>query len=135
MAFRLSPDGELIFVQPRIPGSDDDFDSTLEELLERYFAEQSEDSAGRAGDSFISGATTQGITGRETIRSDESITQRTRVFLDIPTPEEFLDDFSNAFSGFAQRMVQGGLSGADLNTMLDPSSGFMQSMLGEYMGN
>ncbi len=65
---------------------------------------------------------------------DEVTSIARRVFFDIPTPEEFLDDFENAFAGFAQSMRDSGLGDTDLKAMLDPSTGFIQSMFSEYMG-
>ncbi len=65
---------------------------------------------------------------------DEVTDVARRVFFDIPTPEQFLDNFENAFAGFASSMKDAGLGDTDLRAMLDPSTGFIQSMFSEYMG-
>lgn len=65
---------------------------------------------------------------------DEVTSIARRVFFDIPTPEEFLNDFENAFAGFAKSMRDAGLPQTDLAAMLDPSTGFIRTMFSEYMG-
>ncbi len=135
MPLRMSPEGELIFVLPAPSGTDE---GNIEDTIDKYLAENSEESAdsiATSGGSSVSGSTTRDITGEQTSESDEFITQRTRTFLDVPTPEQFLDNFSNALSGFAQQAGAAGLSGGDLNALLDPASGMMQTLLQEYMGN
>jgi hypothetical protein len=74
------------------------------------------------------------LTGTEKITSEEVISQINREYFEVETPEKFLDTFMNAFAGFALSASEAGLGGADLETMLDPGSGFMQSMLTEYIG-
>ena len=69
---------------------------------------------------------------RETV--DEITNQIQRVFFAVPTPEEFLNDFGNAFSGFVANAAEAGLGGSDLQQLQDPRSGFMQQMLSEFMG-
>ncbi len=96
----------------------------------------------------IGGSTTTGTststeatttTSRSTRRSrttgrDVSVTEQlSRRFIDVPTKEKFLDDFQNAFSGFAQGAIAAGMSGGDLNDMM--SQDFVQMMMSEYMGN
>lgn len=74
------------------------------------------------------------LTGVEKITSEELTTQLSREYFEVQTAEKFLDDFFNAFAGFAQSASAAGLSGGDIETMLNPASGFMQSMLTEYIG-
>jgi hypothetical protein len=122
---------------PGSPGNPEgtDIESLIEGLLE------DEDEGGRAedisetGTRAIRGETERDITGTTTREFDELIRQISRVYIDVPTPEEFLDDFSNAFMGYAQDMVEAGMSQGDINLMLDPGTGFMQTMMSEYMGN
>ncbi|KKN84469.1 hypothetical protein LCGC14_0289310 [marine sediment metagenome] len=74
------------------------------------------------------------LTGTEKITSEEVISQLNREYFEVETPEKFLDTFMNAFAGFALSASEAGLEGGDLATMLDPGSGFMQTMLTEYIG-
>lgn len=93
-----------------------------------------DDDSGAGGDTAVdrtSSSATDTFT-RETV--DELTKQTRRVFFAVPTPEEFLDDFGNAFAGFAANAADAGLSGGDLQQLQDPASGFMQKMLGEFMG-
>ncbi|KKK56646.1 hypothetical protein LCGC14_3062440, partial [marine sediment metagenome] len=170
MGWKLSPEGQLIFVPDRQGQGDGDSGflpdmftdpidisrgggGGIDDLIDAYFERETAEAAGRAeevsrtGDVSRSGdtrqtrtgteriSTTERIRGTETIRSDEFIFQRNRVYIDVPTPEEFLDDFSNAFAGFGQDMLAAGMSPADLNILLDPGSGLMSGLLNEYMGN
>jgi len=74
------------------------------------------------------------LTGLDQQQSEEIINRIERVYFDVQTPEDFLDDFFTAFSGFAVSMASGGLGDADFTQMLDPGSGFMQQMMNEFIG-
>ena len=64
-----------------------------------------------------------------------SITEQiNRRFFEVPTPEEFLDNFEVAFGGFLSNMRDSGLSPGDIGLALDPATGLMDLLLGEYMG-
>lgn len=60
-----------------------------------------------------------------------NIATRERVYVDVPTPEEFLDDFRNGFSTYISGLrQQGGIT-------LNQQNWFMENMdlfLGEYLG-
>ena len=74
------------------------------------------------------------ITGLDQQFTEEVIERVEREFFDVQTPEAFLDDFFTSFSGFAVNAAAAGLSDADFEQMIDPQSGFMQQMLGEFIG-
>lgn len=135
-------------------GGDNDFVNTLLDCLgsgktraecleESGISEPSEPSgpAGPAGSitqtgtGARTGETEIDSTRTTTTQSLELIKQISREYIDVPTAEEFLDNFETAFSGFAANAAEAGMSSADIDTLLDPRSGFMQSMLQEYMGN
>jgi hypothetical protein len=124
---------------PGSPGNPEE-GTDIEALLEAWRRQQQEE-GGRAefvsetGERVTRGETERDIVSTTTAQFDELIKQVSRVYVDVPTPEEFLDDFSNAFVGYAQDMVEAGMSQGDINLMLDPGTGFMQTMLNEYMGN
>jgi hypothetical protein len=118
----------------------------VEDLIKEWLEGEEEAAEEAAGDGRAEDIRTTGtretrgeaereITGTTTREFDEFIKQITRVYIDVPTPEEFLDDFGNALAGYAQDMVEAGMSQGDLNLMLDPTTGFMQTMLNEYTGN
>lgn len=86
------------------------------------------------GTSSTSGSSSSSSVSKQFTSVDEAINVAQRVFFDIPTPEQFLDNFENAFAGFAASMRDAGLGDTDLRAMLDPSTGFIQSMFSEYMG-
>jgi hypothetical protein len=92
------------------------------------------DVGGGAEDTAVSRTTTTAQDSFTKETTDEIIQQTQRVFFAVPTPEEFLNEFGNAFSGFIANAEEAGLSGGDINQMRDPSSGFMQQMLDEYRG-
>ena len=117
---------------------------TTDDLIQRWLEDQAaaQEEAARersttTGTSTSTSATT--TTGQSTRRSrttgrDVSVTEQiSRRFIDIPTEEKFLDDFSNAFAGFAQGAVAAGLGGGDLVAMM--SQDFVQGMMNEYIGN
>ncbi|KKN01205.1 hypothetical protein LCGC14_1130060 [marine sediment metagenome] len=149
MGWKIAPNGQLVFM-PDSPGgtfAEPGVLTDTDALIDAYFNRESEEAAGRAestsltGDVSISGTSQQTRTGTETVTSEETIrgmefiSQRKRVYIDVPTPEAFLDDFSNAFAGWGQDMLAAGMSPADLNILLDPGSGLMSGLLNEYMGN
>lgn len=64
-----------------------------------------------------------------------SITEQiNRRFFEVPTPEEFLDNFEVAFGGFLSDMRDSGLNPGDIGLALDPATGLMDLLLDEYMG-
>lgn len=52
----------------------------------------------------------------------------------MPTPEKFLDNFEVAYGGFLETMRDSGLGSGDIGLALDPATGLMDRLLGEYMG-
>lgn len=74
------------------------------------------------------------LSGSETTVVDEVTSQIAREYFDVQTPEKFLDDFFVSLGGFALSLSEAGMSSADIQTMIDPSSGFGQAMFTEYMG-
>lgn len=74
------------------------------------------------------------LSGSETIVVDEVTSQIAREYFDVQTPEKFLDDFFVSLGGFALSLTEAGMSPADIQTMIDPASGFGQAMFTEYMG-
>ncbi len=70
-----------------------------------------------------------------TMRVVDSITQTTQqVFFNVPTAEQFLNEFENSFAGFAANAAAAGLGSADVQQMLNPQSGFMQQLFQSYIG-
>ena len=65
---------------------------------------------------------------------DDFTTTQRDVFFSIPTAEQFLAEWENAFAGFAANAAAAGLGSGDVAQMLDPLSGFMQKSLQEYLG-
>jgi hypothetical protein len=82
----------------------------------------------------VTGETTRDITGETTTTQDEFIRQISRTYIDVPTAEEFLNNFENAYAGFLQGMRETGLSQTDITAALDPGSGIMDTFMDEYMG-
>ena len=115
-----------------VEGPDDEFDSS--DLIERWLDDQEAAAEER---SRTTGETTtvSSRTSRSRSRGrDVSVTEQiSRRFIDIPTEEKFLDDFTNAFAGFAQGATAAGLGGGDLTAMM--SQDFVQGMMNEYLGN
>ena len=67
------------------------------------------------------------VTGQETIR-------RTR-FIEVPTPEHFLNEFQNALRAQLNVLLaEGQISFDDAQLILDPSTGIMNTLLDEYLG-
>lgn len=135
-------DAQVLGHLPDSAAIDPNFDTgDANDILQQYLDMQSDADAGRAenvsttGSSSTTGTTQRSITGDTSIKIDESVNQITRTFFEVPTAEAFLNSFSNAFAGFAQRLGEAGLSGADIKNMLDPASGFMQNLLTDYMGD
>ncbi len=115
---------------------DEDEEESLDDFLRCLFDPECADNltSNLDGDTAVdrtSSSATDTFT-RETV--DEITNQIRSVFFAVPTPEEFLDDFGNAFAGFAANAADAGLAGGDLAQLQDPASGFMQKMLGEFMG-
>jgi hypothetical protein len=110
---------------------DTDFDLTdaiskwMEENTAKLVAEQP-----TATTSTSTSATT-GTTVGESISITEQISRR---FFDVPTPEKFLDNFETAYGGFLENMRDSGLGPGDIGLALDPATGLMDLLLGEYMG-
>lgn len=77
---------------------------------------------------------TEDVTRDVSIETDELITRIEREYVDVPTPEKLLDDFFFTLQGFARDLSEAGMDAGDIGVMLDPSSGFLQRMLNEYMG-
>lgn len=113
---------------------------SADDLIDRIMSGRDDADSGPAEEITESGARTtigetiRDITGTESTEFLELVEQISREYIDVPTNEEILDNFETAFSGFAANASEAGLSQADIQTMLDPRSGFMQSMLQEYMG-
>jgi hypothetical protein len=110
---------------------DTDFDLTdaiskwMEEKTAKLVVEQP-----TATTSMSTSATT-GTTVGESISITEQISRR---FFDVPTPEKFLDNFEIAYGGFLENMRDSGLGPGDIGLALDPATGLMDLLLGEYMG-
>lgn len=113
-----------------------DYQSLLDAYNEQLSAEADQAmSLSRSRSTGRSVSSSTSISTRRSVGRDVSFTdQISRRFFDVPTEEAFLNQFENAFSGFAQQAQAAGLGGGDLATMLDPSTGFMQQMLNEYIG-
>ena len=73
----------------------------------------------------VTGRTTKDVTGTTTITGTE------RRYIDIPTPEEFLDDFQTGFSTYVRGLRRSGAIGVQAATWLMDN---MEMFLGEYLG-
>lgn len=104
--------------------------------IEKWKVAQEEEAAKRLTTTGVSRTTGQGVTTGRTVGTEFSITQQiSRRFFDVPTEEEFLNNFENAFSGFLRGMGEKGLGGNDISLALDPATGLMDMLLADYMGN
>lgn len=106
----------------------------LNNLLDGTDAGGPAESITETGARGVVGETTRDITATEQTQFLELINRISREYIDVPTAEELLNNFENAFAGFAANATEAGLDQGDVQAMLDPRSGFMQSMLQEYMG-
>ncbi len=127
MPFRVSPDGEIFYVSPGAPTPGDEDELTLadiDSLIDAEVDKRLEDISQRV-------ATT---TGRTTGVSTSLTEQISRRFFDVPTPEEFLNDFETAYGGFIENMREQGLGSSAISLALDPATGLMDRLMSEYMG-
>lgn len=75
-------------------------------------------------------------TSGSTISKQFSVTEQiSRRFFDVPTEEQFLNNFETAYGGFLQTMRDQGLGTSQIALALDPASGIMDILMGEYMGD
>lgn len=83
----------------------------------------------------LNNLTTETTTTGRTRGRDVSITEQvSRRFVGVPTEEQFLNNFENAFVGFTQGMLERGASPADVNLARSGASGLMDMLMDEYMG-
>lgn len=131
MPFRVSPEGDIIYVAPQggpvTGGSDDNtglpnLDEIIAALVDARLAETSQ-------------STSSSTSSQSTVSTQSSITEQiSKRFFDVPTPEEFLDDFEVAYAGFLEGMKENGLGPSQIALALDPATGLMDSLMAEYMG-
>ena len=136
MPFRVSPDGDIIYVSPApstVPGESDDdtglpnLDDIIAALVDERLAETSQATAAAS----VSASTST----RTTTSTQSSITEQiSKRFFDVPTPEEFLNDFEVAYGGFLEKMRDSGLGSSQIALALDPATGLMDRLMAEYMG-
>jgi hypothetical protein len=107
-----------------------DLDQAIQELLDEQEAALTRRTASSSTTTTTSTSTSK-TTGKRTT-STEQISRR---FFDVPTTEEFLNDFETAFGGFLGNMRASGLGSGDINLALDPATGLMDLLLSDYMGN
>lgn len=70
-----------------------------------------------------------------TFTSNVTTVQRARRYVDVPTPEEFLNDFETGVRGFLSDLVRSGqLDFSDAQLMLDPATGVLDTLLDQYLG-
>lgn len=129
MPFRFSPNGDLVWVSPGTPAADGEEDLTLADI---------EDLINKAVDGNLA-TTSQSVSSstsnRQTTSTKTSITEQiSKRFFDVPTPEEFLNDFEVAYGGFLEGMRESGLGSSQIALALDPATGLMDSLMAEYMG-
>lgn len=97
--------------------------------------------AATTGDEAPEDTSTTTITDRNveqdsiTTRVVDSLTKTTQqVFFNVPTAEQFLNEFEKSFAGFAANAAAAGLGAGDVQQMLNPQSGFMQQLFQQYLG-
>ncbi len=131
MPFRVSPDGDIIYVSPgpgTVPGGVDD-DTGLPDLA-TIIADLVDDRLAETSQSVSSSTS-----ARTTKSTQSSITEQiSKRFFDVPTPEEFLNDFEVAYGGFLEGLREEGLGTSQISLALDPASGIMDILMAEYMG-
>ena len=119
---------------PPLPGEKDPVDFDLEDAITKWMEENA---ANLVAPSPTTTTTTTGktVTTGTTIGTSVSITEQiSRRFFDVPTPEKFLDNFEIAYGGFLENMRDSGLGTGDIGLALDPATGLMDMLLGEYIG-
>ena len=129
MPFRVSPDGDIIYVPPAPSGGGgggEDGLPTLEEIIDALMDEKLAET---------SQSTSTSTSNQKTVSTRTSITEQiSKRFFDVPTPEEFLNDFEVAYGGFLETMRDSGLGPSQIALALDPASGLMDTLMAEYMG-
>jgi len=131
MPFRFSPNGDLIWVSPGTPapegGEGEEITlADIEDLIDKKV-----DSTLATTSQSVSSSTSD----RQSTGTSFSVTEQvSRRFFDVPTPEEFLNDFEVAYGGFLEGLREEGLGTSQIALALDPASGIMDILMGEYMG-
>lgn len=116
---------------PPSPTDVQDFGDIAQAILD----EEAKRAEATVGPTTSTSTSTSSSTG-STISKQTSVTEQiSRRFFDVPTEEQFLDNFEIAYGGFLEKMRDQGLGGQFITLALDPATGLMDRLMSEYMGD